>query len=141
MMPTPKDSHLVVLVDDDEMEHFFIEQYFEYSSNGYTLKTFHSGKDFISYMLEVASGKSQMPSIVLLDVRMPEWDGFRVLDELNKKLPTSRPPVVLMYSNSDAPSDVERARVAGANGYQTKPTGVKETDVFFKTIFKKFLEA
>jgi len=66
---------------------------------------------------------------------MPVMDGFEILETLRKKEKTKDLlTVVLMISNSDAPSDIEKARVLGANGFQTKATGLKETETFFKAL-------
>ena len=57
------------------------------------------------------------PDVVLLDIAMPVMDGFEAAEELRDKLPGA---AVLMLTGSNARTDVDRARTAGAAGYVTK---------------------
>jgi len=66
----------------------------------------------------VAKFQQQMPDIVLLDIMLPNLDGYQVcarIRELNKELP------VIMLSSLDSPLDIERSRDSGATDYLTKP--------------------
>ncbi len=65
----------------------------------------------------VALAESTAPDVVLLDIAMPVMDGFAAAEELREKLPDA---AVLMLTGSNARTDVDRARTAGAAGYVTK---------------------
>ena len=60
------------------------------------------------------------PSVILLDVVMPERNGFQVLRSLKKDPATRSLPVVLVSSKTQ-PSDVEWGKMQGADDYLTKP--------------------
>jgi DNA-binding NarL/FixJ family response regulator len=61
--------------------------------------------------------KKTKPDVVLMDISMPQMDGF----EATKKLVAANAGVsVLMLTGSNARADVDRARKAGAAGYVTK---------------------
>jgi DNA-binding NarL/FixJ family response regulator len=57
------------------------------------------------------------PDVVLMDISMPDLDGF----EATRQIMTQRPDTqVLIVTGSDARQDVDAARSAGAAGYVTK---------------------
>lgn len=58
---------------------------------------------------------------LLLDVNMPEIDGFQVAEKLGADL-----PVTLMLSSSDLSTDTARCRELGVDRYMTKPVGELE---------------
>ena len=63
---------------------------------------------------------AERPCMILLDVVMPERNGFQVCRELKNNTEFSAIPVVLVTSK-DTPSDRYWAEQQGADGYVTKP--------------------
>jgi two-component system response regulator len=59
------------------------------------------------------------PRLVLMDLHMPQMDGFEALSLLKKDSRTRMLPVV-MISSSDDPQDLEESYALGANGYVHK---------------------
>jgi DNA-binding NarL/FixJ family response regulator len=57
------------------------------------------------------------PDVILMDIAMPVMDGIEALEELRRNGSAAG---VLMLTGSNARSDVDRARRAGAAGYVTK---------------------
>jgi CheY-like chemotaxis protein len=57
------------------------------------------------------------PDVILMDIAMPVMDGFQATKQIRKQRPQS---CVLMLTGSNARTDVDRARAAGAAGYVTK---------------------
>ena len=68
----------------------------------------------------VAIARVRRPKLVLLDVGLPEMDGWEVCQEL-KADPATRDARVVMLTARAAAADRERAAEAGADGYLTKP--------------------
>ena len=68
----------------------------------------------------VALARSQSPDLVLLDVMLPDHDGFWVCKTLKDDPPTAHIPVVMLTAMG-LPSDKERAAEAGADAYVVKP--------------------
>lgn len=68
----------------------------------------------------VAIARVRRPKLVLLDVGLPEMDGWEVCQEL-KADPATRDARVVMLTARATAADRERAAEAGADGYLTKP--------------------
>lgn len=65
------------------------------------------------------------PDLAILDVTMPEHDGFEVTRRLRAQRRTADLPVLLLTARS-SDSDVEEAFAAGANDYVRKPFSPQE---------------
>ena len=62
--------------------------------------------------------RSEKPDLVVLDIKMPEIDGFTLLSILRGE---GNPVPVVMCSGSALPKDVNRAFASGCSGYFEKP--------------------
>jgi response regulator RpfG family c-di-GMP phosphodiesterase len=72
------------------------------------------GKDALSLLEKLD------PDLILLDIEMPEMDGFELLEEL-KKDPIRKNIPVLMVTVSDSTDDIVKCLKMGADDYITKP--------------------
>ena len=70
-----------------------------------------------------------LPSLVLLDLKLPRVDGFEVLRELKSNSTTKSIPVVVLTSSNEM-QDIQASYDLGANSYIVKPVQ-----------YNKFLEA
>lgn len=68
--------------------------------------------------LEIA--ESQLPDLILLDVLMPDTDGYEVLEKLKASDNTKNIPVIFI-SGLDSNEDEEKGLSLGAAGYVAKP--------------------
>lgn len=107
---------LVLMIDDNEDDVELLATVFAKSSTGF---------DF-SYALDAADGLARLQAegtrvrLVLLDIKMPSRDGKDVLSEI-RRVPASRHVPVIVFSSSDAPTDVRASYQLGANAYVRKP--------------------
>ena len=60
------------------------------------------------------------PALVLLDLGLPEMDGFEVLTELRRSAAFAKTPVIVLTARHVA-ADVRRALLLGASDYIAKP--------------------
>lgn len=81
----------------------------------------------VQVVAQAASGKECLklaeqtkPDVILLDVRIPDGDGFQVLKKLRQKVPDSK---VVMLSHHDNPTYVARSAIWGASDYVLKGAG------------------
>lgn len=108
-------SHTLLLVDDD---HDLLEMLCSiFRRAGYNeLLTASSGAEAL------AIWRAQHPDMVVLDVMMPDMDGFSVLKEIRR---TSRVPVLMLTARGEAEDRVEGLE-NGADDYLAKPFLPKE---------------
>jgi DNA-binding response OmpR family regulator len=64
--------------------------------------------------------KPPLPDLVLLDVRLPDADGFNILEKVRNNQKLAKMPVVMMTGRSEV-TDIARGLTLGADGYVTKP--------------------
>ena len=103
------------IVDDDAAVRLAFEM--ALTSADFSVKTFASG----SAMLEAL--ESEVPRLIMLDVDMPELDGWQVLERIRLREYTL--PVLMLTHVNDVPSRV-RGLDAGADDYVGKPVSAVE---------------
>lgn len=76
---------------------------------------------------------SNLPKVILLDLKLPKIDGLSVLKQLKSREETKGIPVVILTSSSEDP-DIKTAYEYGANSYVIKPVGFAEFLEAMKTL-------
>lgn len=102
---------MILIVDDVPIN---VQILAEALSSIYRIKVANNGLD----ALKIAQG--QQPDLILLDVMMPEMDGFEVCRRLKEDALTHKIPVIFVTAKN-AESDEERGLNLGAVDYITKP--------------------
>jgi two-component system sensor histidine kinase/response regulator len=70
--------------------------------------------------LALAAVQAEPPDLILLDIRMPEMNGYQVCEHLKAEVPTRDIPIIFI-SALDATQDKVRAFTVGGVDYVTKP--------------------
>ena len=90
-----KKNRNVLVIEDDDNLRSTVRQVLE--SEGYSVFSATHGKDGLEMLQEI-----DQPSLILLDIQMPEMDGYEFLAEKNSD-PTLAPiPVVVVGATADA---------------------------------------
>lgn len=102
----------ILVVDDEEG---ILDLLYEHlSDDGFEVISANNGSSALAQIYR------EKPDIVLLDLNIPELDGYQVLRELRQAPTTKNLPVILLTGVS--PTEGEKAAVElGANHYVTKP--------------------
>ena len=87
-----------------------------------------------NYEIEFASsGKSglqkiekRLPDLILLDIRMPEMDGWQVFQTIRVEEGISETPVIILTAKAQSIDKVLGLHIARVNDYVTKPFGPQE---------------
>jgi PAS domain S-box-containing protein len=86
---------------------------------GFQVETIQSGSDAIDYLLQSAESNT-LPSVILLDILMPEMDGYEVLNVIRSHTALDDIPVIAVTANGFEEAR-EKAISAGFNDYVRKP--------------------
>ena len=124
----------VVLVDDDRDALRLCQIVFGESKVTNRLLLMHSGTELLRYLRSTDPQDPDFPSLVLLDINMPDYNGFEVLTAVRKLPHCDRLPMIVMLTASNQDRDIERAMKLGANGYQVKPFGIDEFIAFASSL-------
>ncbi len=94
-------------------------------------------------MLRAASGKECLriakeakPDVIILDIQMPEMDGFETLKHLRNSTITAKIPVIFLTAQRKDPESIEQGLLLGAEEYLTKPIDTDELLVRTKTLVR-----
>ena len=87
---------------------------FLFLSKGLSVQVAFNGKEALE------KARSVLPSLILMDIMMPEMDGLEVLEKLKADQATSNIPVIMLTARKSR-EDMQRARDLGAVEYITKP--------------------
>jgi DNA-binding response OmpR family regulator len=102
----------ILLIDDHQTVFRLIEAIVRIK--GYKLLYAESGQQGI------VMARKEQPDLVLLDVMMPDIDGFKVCQYLKENDDTKEIPIMFLTARG-ADGDLEAGRKAGADGFMTKP--------------------
>ncbi len=118
-------KEMIYIVEDDEGMQEVYEGAFE---QDYQTKIFDNGKDFF----EVFNLKK--PDLIILDIMLPEVDGFTILTEIRKV--DEKVPVICVSAKADEISFVKGLN-KGADDYMAKPFSVLELLARVKTNLRR----
>jgi len=106
------DAPLILVVDDDMMMRILAQTALE--GEGYRVEEAENGADALSLL------STLKPDLILLDVVMPELDGFSTCEQIRKCPGRERIPICMITGLEDTGS-IHRAYQVGATDFITKP--------------------
>ena len=115
--PCPPCSGRLLYIEDNEVNLLIVRE----------LMGRRSDIEFLS-AIDGASGlavaRDQQPALILLDLQLPDMDGFEVLRRLRQDPATATIRCIALSANA-MPEDIGRARDAGFDDYWTKPLNLR----------------
>jgi CheY-like chemotaxis protein len=118
-------SYRIYLVDDDR---FLLDMYaVKFKAGGHDVTAFSGGKELLD-----ALRTGTPPNAILLDVVMPDMDGFEILGAIRKEnlVPGAK---IIMLTNQGQDADIEKAKALHADGYIIKASAIP-SEVFAETV-------
>jgi DNA-binding response OmpR family regulator len=123
-MPEEFDRRRILVVDDEERMVRFIRMNLEH--DGFQVMEAFNGKQAIDKLRDT-------PDLVLLDVMMPDIDGFEVLETIRE---VSSVPVIMLTARGEE-DDRVRGLELGADDYITKPFSPRELVSRVKAVLRR----
>jgi len=80
--------------------------------------------------------RTDIPDLILLDLMMPEMDGYEVCAQLKKNALTKNIPVIILTAK-DAVRDKVKGLDIGADDYVTKPFNLNELKARIKSVLRR----
>ena len=118
-----------ILVVDDEPEAVELVE-FNLKQAGYTVTTAADGAEALK------KARSQPPDLIVLDVMLPEMDGFEICKTLRLETITSKLPIIMLTAKA-AEIDRVLGLELGADDYLTKPFSPRELLLRIKKILAR----
>ena len=124
-MPDDFERRRILVVDDEERMVRFIRMNLEH--DGFQVSEAFNGKQAIQKIRDVT------PDLILLDVMMPDLDGFEVLETVRE---VSNVPVIMLTAKGEE-DDRVRGLELGADDYVTKPFSPRELVSRVKAVLRR----
>jgi CheY-like chemotaxis protein len=102
-----------ILVVEDNMDTYELVR-FILEKNGYETFLAMNGRDGVN------AAKKQIPDLIIMDMSMPEMDGWTATALIKQDPQVSSIPLIALTANA-LPGDRQRAMDAGCDEYVTKP--------------------
>lgn len=105
-------AKIILVAEDDAASREFIAEIAR--GRGYDVLEAANGAAALDLLLR------HQPDLIVMDIQMPELDGFAVLAQLRRERQPAIPPVIAVTAHAMS-GDRERALAAGFDDYLTKP--------------------
>jgi PleD family two-component response regulator len=121
-------KHKILIVEDDLDVAEMLNAYFRVQ--GYEVFTVNWGED------GVRAGQTILPDLVILDIRLPDIDGYEVARRLRADRRTQEIPIIFLTEKRERVDRLQGFEV-GADDYITKPFDVQELRLRVRNVLKR----
>lgn len=125
-MPAPRTEAKLLVVEDDPNILELLSASLRFA--GFDVTTATSGSDAVS------AAREHRPDLVVLDIMLPDFDGFEVLRRIRES--GERTPVVFLTAR-DATDDKIRGLTLGGDDYVTKPFSLEELTARIRAVLRR----
>lgn len=108
----------VLIIDDNEDITDMISMYLE--TKGVTCRVANRGRDGLQLI------RSEQFDTILMDVAMPEFSGYDILDQLRKDGSMDGKNIIIYTASSMSDSEKDKLRAMGARAFLKKPTSIDD---------------
>ncbi len=116
----------LIMIEDDEGHAKLIKKNLERSGIGNEITHLSDGQKAIDYFFHPSNrSKNHDKSLILLDLNLPNIDGYEILRRLKADDRTRKIPVIIL-TTTDNPKEIDRCYALGCNVYITKPVGYEK---------------
>ena len=113
----------IVIIDDDSMSIFITLSLIKKCTHEYKIHTFESPSEGVEFLSETYT-REDIPTSILIDINMPEMDGWEVIRRLEKKYDHLN---IVVLTSSMHPDDLQRAqRFKSVKRFLHKPVSIDD---------------
>ena len=124
----------LLIVEDNESYLYLIQKAFRSRKRiNWELTVAQNGEQAVKLLFEEERTNAPLPELILLDWNVPKVSGSELLQRIKKHDKLRKIPV-LVFSSSDADTDIHDAYNNHANGYITKPASFEVLTQIVETI-------
>jgi len=127
-------THTILIIDDNEDEVLLTKRVLSRIATGIGTVAAPNGTAGVTFLREAGP----LPSLILLDLKMPGMSGFDVLREIRSDARTKHVPVIVVTSSS-LESDEKDAREAGADGFIHKAFDMDQFSADINSVLDRWL--
>jgi chemotaxis family two-component system response regulator Rcp1 len=121
-----KNTPEILMVDDNPADIDLTSEVLAQSERHFHVNAVNDGVEAISFLRRQGKyAKAPVPDLVVLDLNLPRKDGCEVLSNIRADPSLAKIPVVI-FTSSQASSDIARSYKLGANCYLKKPGNLPE---------------
>jgi len=113
----------ILVVEDDARNIFALSSVLE--PRGATIEIARNGREALEVLDRGLGGTGPAADLVLMDIMMPEMDGFTAMREIRKREGLKKLPIIALTAKA-MKDDQEKCLAAGANDYIAKPLDVEK---------------
>lgn len=109
-------NYILIAEDDKDDQELILDALLETELDAKKVKFVNDGEELLMKL----NSSVILPSIILLDLNMPKKNGLQALSEIRATQRFKHLPVI-MFTTSDAYTDIRRCHELGSNSFMTKP--------------------
>jgi CheY-like chemotaxis protein len=129
-MPRSDRVPVLLLVEDSDDDAYFFQRTLNQLGKPHELKRLQDGRTAVNFLQRLQTGtvaEFERPDLIFLDLKLPNFTGFDVLEWLSDNHSDLKVPIVVL-SGSDHPGDVARAAALRAERYLVKPVSRQQLE-------------
>jgi two-component system, cell cycle response regulator DivK len=107
----------ILLIEDNDVNRMLLSDYLSY--HGYHIRSLAGASDFFATVYEF------QPELILLDLKLPDIDGFVLLEQIQQQPQLANIPIIIVSAFAFR-ADREKAMKLGARRYFVKPVNLSE---------------
>ena len=129
----------ILAAEDDPNDQFFIQRQLKKLAFPVQVRFVNDGEQAIDYLsgLDKPGCPFPKPDLMFIDIKMPNLNGFELLEWMRKK---GLRILSVVVSSSGLQEDIDKAYDLGANAYLVKPATLQDCVPVFRTTAEFFLE-
>ncbi len=118
LLDDASESPLVLIADDEQYAQLLMQRILQ--REHFRTASANTGR------MAIDKAKELRPDLILMDIQMPDIDGFKAVELLRQDSTTGRIPIIVVTAAAREPADVARGLGLGADDYLRKPFSTSE---------------